>query len=287
MINHETGIKPRIIRPVEENESFTSNNTDPIISVISPSLNLAVFLEDTILSVARQTFKNFEHLIMDGGSTDNTKDIAERFPHVRFFSSKDSGPAEAIRKGAEMAKGKYILMPCISDGYINEEWFSLCVDILDKDPEVSLVWGFPQYLSEDGNLGHVSYPHFHHSIPPQKFDWFNYWLSDGFWLPEGNFCVRKNVFLECFLGYDNDKKIEPCLEFNYLFNTKGYLPYHIPVVSNFGRTHSNQMGQIFSRSELAAIQMNDYRSKIDSYRNMINSGHQHLFRDGDSNIITR
>jgi hypothetical protein len=89
------------------------------------------------------------------------------------------------------------------------------------------------------------------------------------------------------LGYDDDKKIEPCLEFNYIFNTRGYLPYHVNVVANFGRTHSNQMGQIFSRSNLAQIQMNDYKSKIASYRNAINSGHQHIFRDGDSNIIER
>jgi len=287
MITYETGIKPKIIRPVEDGEVFTPNNTDPVISVISPSLNHAVFLEDTILSVARQTFKNFEHLIMDGGSTDNTREIIEKFPHVRFYSGGDSGPAEAIRKGAEMAKGKYIVMPCTSDGYVNEDWFSVCADTLDKDPGISLVWGFPQYLTEDGYLGDVSYPYFHSAIPPQKFDWFDYWLSNEFWLPEGNFCVRKNVFLECFLGYDDDKKIEPCLEFNYIFNTRGYLPYHVPVVANFGRTHSNQMGQIFSRSNLAQIQMNDYKSKIASYRNAINSGHQHIFRDGDSNIIER
>jgi glycosyltransferase involved in cell wall biosynthesis len=278
-------MRPHLTRPREDDEIFTSNKINPKVSVITISLNHDRFFEETILSVARQTYKNFEHIIIDGGSTDGTKDIAAKYPHLTFLSEEDSGCTEAINKGLMLAKGEYVLMPCVSDGYVNENWIRDCVEVLENDPEVSLVWGLPQYLSEDGYLGAVSYgdkfsPAF---PPPQKFDWFNYWANTKFWLPEGNFCVRTEIFKECYPKSDLNRTIEPCLEFNYEFNSRGYLPFYLDTVANFGRTHDNQMGQQFARSGLANVQMDDYITKSNIY--VSNNINTHQFRDGKSNII--
>jgi len=280
-------MKPHLTRPKEDNEIFTSNKINPKVSVITISLNHDRFFEETILSVARQTYKDFEHIIIDGGSTDGTKDIAEKYPHLTFLSEVDSGCTEAINKGLALAKGDYVLMPCVSDGYVNENWIEKCVDALDSDPEISLVWGLPQYLSEDGYLGSVSYSDkfSKSSPPPQKFDWFNYWAGTKFWLPEGNFCVRTDVFKKCYPKSDNDRNLEPCLEFNYKFNSEGYLPFYIDEIANFGRTHQNQMGQKFASNGLANVQMNDYINKCNAY--ISNNMNTHQFRDGMSNIITK
>jgi glycosyltransferase involved in cell wall biosynthesis len=279
----QKNVRPHICRPKEDDEEFISNKINPKVSIISPSYNHGQFIEETILTIARQSYKDFEHIIMDGGSTDETIEIVKKYPHVTFYSEKDSGPCDAFNKGMKIAKGDFVLMSCVSDGLLDEDWLKMCVSVLESDEEVSLVWGLPQYLSEDGYLGDVCYSNFMSQNPPQKFDWFDYWSENRFWFPEGNFIARKNVYMECFPKDDFDKTIEPCLEFNFNFNSKGYLPYFIGVVANFGRTHSNQMGQQFSLSGMSNRHMNDYQSKCDSYL----SQNSHFFRNGQSSIIKK
>ncbi len=279
----QKNVRPHICRPKEDNEEFISNKINPKVSIISTSYNHGQFVEDTVLSVARQSYKNFEHIIMDGGSTDNTAEIVKKYPHVTFYSEKDSGFSEAFNKGMKVAKGEFILLCCVSDGLLDEDWLKMCVSVLESDEEVSLVWGLPQYLSEDGYLGDVCYSNFMSQTPPQKFDWFNYWSETRFWFPEGNFMARKNVYMECFPKDDFDKTIEPYLEFNFNFNSSGYLPYFISAVANFGRTHSNQMGQQFSLSGMGNTHMNDYQSKSNLYL----SQNSHFFRNGQSSIIKK
>jgi glycosyltransferase involved in cell wall biosynthesis len=63
----------------------------PKISIISPSYNQGDFIEDAILSVLNQGYPNFEHIIIDGGSKDNTLDILKKYPHLIWVSEKDKG----------------------------------------------------------------------------------------------------------------------------------------------------------------------------------------------------
>jgi len=259
----------------------------PTISIISPSLNLGQFLEDTIVSIANQSFQKFEHIVIDGGSTDGTLDILRRYPHIIWISEKDSGYEEAMRKGLTLAKGKYIMNCAISDGYLDRDWFKRCIEVLDVNPEISLVWGFPQYLSEDNILGNISYREFHHTPPPQKYAWVSYWLKTCFWLPEANFCVRKEVFDRCFpQSEDFSEYKDPWYEFNFNFNHLGYLPFNLPVVANFGRTHTNQRGQIERESGLMQRRSDAYFGKVKQYRwQLLNGTSTHYFRDGSNNIL--
>lgn len=288
-VKSKLGRIPEIIikKDIKWNEPVEYNNENPKLSIITCSKNLGQFLEETILSVARQSFKDYEHIVIDGGSTDETLEILKRYPYIRWISEKDSSPLEALKKGLALAKGKYVMQCCVSDGYIDTDWFQRCVELLDSDPEVSLVWGFPQYLTEDSKLGDISYSQFHRSSPPQKQEWFLYWLRTNFWLPEGNFCVRKEVFNKCFPPYNKrSKNLEPYLEFNYNFNTLGYMPYHIPIVANFGRTHKNQLGQKESESGIGGGKMKKYLIKVEYYRCKLSVGIvTHVFRDGAHNPL--
>ncbi len=286
LIELEIGRKPEIL--VNTEEKIGINDETPTISVISPSLNLARFLEETIRSVANQSFRSFEHIVIDGGSTDETLNILKRYPHIKWFSEKDSGVEDAIRKALAIARGKYVMSCCISDGYLSRDWFKLCVEVLDSEPDVSLVWGFPQYLTEDSKLGLISYPQFHHSPPPQKHDFVLYWLKTAFWLPEGNFCVRREVFDKCFPSFEEFSEYRDCfLEFNYKFNSLGYLPYHVPVVASFGRTHNNQGGEKEKESGLLRTRMEAYFKKVRHYRWKLLTGlGTHVYRDGEHNVLS-
>jgi len=80
----------------------------PIISIITPSLNQAAFIEENIKSVLQQNYPNVEHIIVDGGSTDGTIDILKKYTHLHWFSETDRGQSDALNKGFHMAKGEII-----------------------------------------------------------------------------------------------------------------------------------------------------------------------------------
>jgi glycosyltransferase involved in cell wall biosynthesis len=87
-----------------------SNNTKPLISVITVVLNGEKYLEESILSIIKQTYKNIEYIIIDGGSTDGTLDIIRKYnDRIDFWiSEKDNGLYQAMNKGIALSKGDFI-----------------------------------------------------------------------------------------------------------------------------------------------------------------------------------
>lgn len=260
--------------------------SEPVISVVTPSLNHGRFLRQTIESVAAQTFRNFEHIVVDGGSTDGTVEILKEFPHLRWVSERDEHIVEAYAKGFAMARGRYIVQCCVSDGFLDPNWFSKCVDVLEKDDEVSLVWGFAQNMSEEGDLLNVSFQEFFADPPPQKRDCLALWLVSGFPLPEGNYCVRREVIRSRFPDARSNGWWRTCphLGFMYRFFTEGYSPYFIPVVANFGRSHHDQRSRRLSAVEKPAEAA--YRKAVKEYgKSVLRGSTVHRFRDGTSQVI--
>lgn len=74
------------------------------ISILTPSYNQGKYIEENILSVMNQNYPNFEHIIIDGGSTDNTDEILRKYPHLKWVSEKDEGQSDALNKGLAMAR---------------------------------------------------------------------------------------------------------------------------------------------------------------------------------------
>ena len=81
----------------------------PEVSVIIPAHNAAQYLPEAVDSVLGQTFNDFEILIIDDGSTDNTEEVLRRYhSKVRYFSQQNSGVAVTRNRGIERAQGRYI-----------------------------------------------------------------------------------------------------------------------------------------------------------------------------------
>jgi glycosyltransferase involved in cell wall biosynthesis len=78
-------------------------------SIITITFNAEKYLEETLASVDCQEFSDFEHIIWDGGSTDQTAAIVKKFPKVKFFQSKDQGISDAMNKGAFVAQGEFLI----------------------------------------------------------------------------------------------------------------------------------------------------------------------------------
>lgn len=87
----------------------------PKISIITPSLNQGEFIEETILSVLSQDYPCLEYLVMDGGSSDNTLKVLEKFSdRIKWVSEADKGQTNAINKGLRLTDGSII-------GYLNAD----------------------------------------------------------------------------------------------------------------------------------------------------------------------
>src|SRR5262245_40188677 len=91
----------------------------PLVSIITPCLNAARFLEATIQSVLAQDYPRIEYLGMDGGSNDGTLDILRSYEHqLTYESSKDAGAADAINKGFRRARGEILAWLNADDTYL-------------------------------------------------------------------------------------------------------------------------------------------------------------------------
>jgi glycosyltransferase involved in cell wall biosynthesis len=83
----------------------------PRITVVTPSYNQGRYIEETILSVRNQGYPNLEHIVMDGGSTDQTREVVERYRDgiAHFVGEKDEGQSDAINKGFALATGDILM----------------------------------------------------------------------------------------------------------------------------------------------------------------------------------
>lgn len=97
--------------------------TDIKYSIVTISLNSEEDIENCIVSVAGQTYKNKEHIIIDGGSQDSTVEIIQKHAeHLSYWISEpDNGIADAMNKGIEVATGDYVLFINSDDFLINDE----------------------------------------------------------------------------------------------------------------------------------------------------------------------
>ncbi|MCA9270204.1 MAG: glycosyltransferase [Planctomycetales bacterium] len=82
----------------------------PRISIVTPSLNSALHIEQTICSVLDQGHEGLEYIIIDGGSTDGTVDIIRKYaPHLAYWTSEpDAGISDAFNKGIRQATGDLV-----------------------------------------------------------------------------------------------------------------------------------------------------------------------------------
>src|SRR5213080_4739493 len=89
------------------NPRLQMNNTEfPLVSVITPSYNRADYLPETIESVLSQDYPNFEYIVLDDGSTDNTCEVLERYSHqLKWETHPNMGETLTVNKGLKMARG--------------------------------------------------------------------------------------------------------------------------------------------------------------------------------------
>jgi glycosyltransferase involved in cell wall biosynthesis len=121
------------------------------ISVITPSYNQANFLEETILSVLNQNYPLFEHIIMDGGSKDNTIPLLKKYDHIIWKSEPDRGQTHAINKALKIATGDIICW-LNSDDLLCSNVFHIINSYFDENPEKFALIGNLLFVNVNNKL---------------------------------------------------------------------------------------------------------------------------------------
>jgi glycosyltransferase involved in cell wall biosynthesis len=125
---------------------------EAMVSVIVPSYNYGHFIGATLESLQAQTLANWECIVIDDGSTDDTADVVARFSktdsRIKFLQQQNRRQAAARNNGLTQARGKYIQF-LDADDLLESQKLELHVQLLEEHPEVDIVYGDTRYFPSE------------------------------------------------------------------------------------------------------------------------------------------
>lgn len=204
-----------------------------MVSVVMPTLNQSKFIADALYSIVSQSYVNLEVIIADGGSTDNTVDILEKYSaedkRIRWFSELDTGPAQALNRAIRMAHGTVIGWLNSDDLYVPAA-IERAINKFTEKPRLLMVYGGCHNVDESGK--YISdYPTLPPSTRIEKF-------IDGCFISQPTVFLKRTLFH--LVGY-MDESLKTAFDFDYwlrIFKTFQDRIDLIPFVQAFARTHS-------------------------------------------------
>ena len=140
-----------------------TRNIYPKVSIIIPNYNHGVFLEQRIESILNQTFQDYELIILDDCSKDNSRDIIERYrdnkhiSHIEYNTQNSGSPFIQWQKGISLSRGKYIWI-AESDDYCDNNLLETLVNVLDRKEKCSFAYCLSKFVDPQNRLIWKSFP---------------------------------------------------------------------------------------------------------------------------------
>jgi len=127
---------------------------DPLLSIVTVVMNGERYLEETIKSVINQEYNNFEYIIIDGGSTDNTINIIKKYQrHIdKWISEPDKGQTDALIKGFSQCSGDILYWLNYDDLLHDVKTLELVAGVFKENNNIDLVYGDDLLVDKDLNV---------------------------------------------------------------------------------------------------------------------------------------
>ncbi len=199
----------------------------PKISIVTPSFNQAQFLEDNIRSVLDQDYPSFEHIVVDGESSDGTLTILRRYGHLLWTSEKDRGQAHALNKGFRTATGEIIGWLNADDLYAAGAFHTVSKHF--ADPSTSIIYGKGFEIDGSGSFLREIVPR---GISAEEFIRYWRWKYD---YAQPSFFFRRTVFEK--VGF-LDESLRFTLDHEFFIRLLlNYNARYVPTVLSSYRLH--------------------------------------------------
>ncbi len=238
--------KPLSIRIPNRKRLPRLDNTKVLASVVVVNYNQGHYLEDALNSILNQTYSNVEIVVIDGGSTDNSLEVLQSYPGIRWVSEPDNSSGHAFAKGAESVTGDIVYFLNSSDGFFDDFWIEKSIKILSENQSLSIVSADVVGVGEDCKLNGYKWP------AGKPVDWKNKklffnWLFNGTGLTPITFAIRREVLNCC--APNSSQMLDPRNPdsvdfFWYLignFFKLGFIGTKIATVCSFARFHIDRV----------------------------------------------
>lgn len=168
-----------------------------LFSIITVTYNAASVLPPTLKSVAEQSFRDFEHLVIDGASTDDTLKLVDNagITNTKVWSEPDKGLYDAMNKAIDRAEGDYLIFLNAGDTFATPETLAQIALCAQEKPDV--IYGQTQLVDNDRNVVGMR-----HLTAPHELDWKSF----------------KNGMLVCHQAFIAKREIVPHYDMQYRFS---------------------------------------------------------------------
>lgn len=173
-----------------------------MITLVTVTFNAASTIERTLQSVAQQTYKDYEHLIIDGASKDNTVEIARKY-NTTIVSEPDKGLYDAMNKGLRLAKGDFICFLNAGDKLHSAETLAKVAALADKE-KVGVVYGDTDIVDDKGMKIRRR-----RLTPPERLTWKSF--REGMLVCHQSFYINKVIAQQYDLSYRFSADFDWCI----------------------------------------------------------------------------
>jgi glycosyltransferase involved in cell wall biosynthesis len=212
---------------------------DPdLISVVIPCYNAAQFLGEAIESILAQTYTHYEIIVIDDGSTDQSADVAAKYPEVRLVRQSNQGTAAARNTGILESAGSYLVFLDVDDKLLPLA-LKTGVDCLHQFPDCAFAFGLCRLISGDGSSQEYS-----QKPRLEKSGYLSLLRGGRIWHPAA-VLFRRSIFDE---GMKFDTSLPACSDYEFYLRVARTWPIHghNQVISEYRQHNSNKSVNVLS-----------------------------------------
>jgi len=210
------------------------SDSQPLISVITPTYNRADFVVEAVESVLAQTYPHFELLIVDDGSTDNTREVLEPYlkdGRIRLFYQENQGQSVARNRGLDEATGDFVCFLDSDNAWLPDK-FEKSLKAFDDNPGSDVVYGDFIVIDEQGReIGTNRMKRHSGRITPHL-------LHDNF-VSMNTTMTRRQCFVDMG-GFDKNDRLAEDYGLWLRLSTR-YKFYYLPALLGYYRVMENQI----------------------------------------------